>query len=57
MGRFRITYTQYLTYEVEANTEDEALDIAYREFESDMKVPVACTLYDDVDVEDLEMER
>ena len=54
MARFKVTYTQYSSYEVEAENEQEALTIAYYDFESDMRYPAANTFYDDVDVEEID---
>lgn len=54
MARFKVTYTQYSTYEVEAENEQDALTLAYCEFESDMRCPVANTIYDEVEVEEIE---
>lgn len=48
MAKYEVTFTQYSSYEVEAETEDEAIDIAYYEFEADMRYPVANTFYDEV---------
>ena len=54
--KFEVTFTQYYTYEVEAESEDEAVDIAHMEFVSDMRSPVANTAYDDVEVEEVEQD-
>lgn len=54
MARFKVTYTQYYTYEVEAENEQEALTIAYYEFESEMRIPVANTIYDEVEAEEID---
>ena len=53
MARYKVTYTQYSTYEVEAENEQDALTLAYCEFESDMRYPVANTIYDEVEVEEI----
>ena len=51
MKSYTVTFTQYYTYKVEANDEDEALDNAHKEFVSEMRYPVTNTLYDSVDIE------
>ena len=47
---YRVTFEQYHTYEVEAASEDEAFDKAYKEFLSEMRRSVANTWYDSVDI-------
>lgn len=56
---YSVTFTQYYTYEVEVEVDeededkdysDEAIDLAYQEFERDQRYPCANTTYDDVDV-------
>jgi hypothetical protein len=49
--KFRVTFEQYHTYEVEADSEETAFDKAHEEFTSDMRRPVANTWYDSVDIE------
>lgn len=51
MKRYTVTFTQYHTYEVEAENEHEAENEAYKEFDSDMHYPVANTFYDYVEIE------
>lgn len=51
MKSYTVTFTQYHTYEVEAEDEWEARDKAHREFESDMCSPIANPSYDEVEVE------
>lgn len=51
MGTYNVTYTQYYSYTVEADSEDEAESLAYDMFESDMRYPIANTFYDDVEIE------
>ena len=51
MKSYTVTFTQYHTYEVEAEDEWEARDKAHREFESDMYSPIANPFYDEVEVE------
>lgn len=54
--RYRVIFTQYWDYEVEAEDEYEAEQVAKKEFLSDMHYPVAHTNYDDIDIEELEDE-
>ena len=56
MARYKITFTRYTTYGVEAENEDNALDKAYSEFISDMRSSVAITFYDEVEVKEIEEE-
>jgi hypothetical protein len=51
MKNYTVTFIQYHTYGVEAENEHEAENEAYKEFESDMRCPVAYTFYDDVEIE------
>ena len=51
MKSYIVTFTQYHTYEVEAEDEWEARDIAHREFESDMYSPIANPFYDEIEVQ------
>ena len=50
MSRYTVTFTQYYTYEVEAESEDIAENEAYEEFKSDMRCPVADTCYDEIEI-------
>jgi len=50
MKEYRVRFTQYYSYLVEAENEDEAFEIAEGLFEGDMRVPVANTVWDDVEV-------
>lgn len=52
MGKYRVSFIQYHTYDVEAETESEAEDKAWKEFQSDMRGSVASTQFDDVEIED-----
>ena len=56
MNKYRVSFTQVHSYEVEAHSEDEAENKAYKEFEKDMYYPVANTNYDDCDIETLNEE-
>lgn len=50
MKEYKICFIKYHTYCVEAETEDEAIKIAEREFFTDMRCPIADTTYDEVEV-------
>lgn len=50
MKKYKVIFTQYYEYEVEAKNDNEAHDKAYEEFVSDMRYPVAHTIYDEVEV-------
>lgn len=52
MSKYTVTFTKYYTYEVEADNEDEAIDLALEEnFYPEMRCPIADCFYDDVEVE------
>ena len=55
--RYRVTFSQYSVYEVEAANENDAIDIAYKDFNAEMSYPVARTIYDDVEAEELDDEE
>lgn len=50
MPRYSVTFTQYFSYTVDEESEEDALYAATREFESEMRRPVARTDYDDVEI-------
>lgn len=49
--KYYVNFIQYNEYEVEADSESEAEDKAYREFHNDMCKPIAHTWYDEVEIE------
>ena len=53
---WKVTYTTYEEYEVEAETEEEALKKAEKEFDRDRMSPIANTFYDEREIECLEEE-
>ena len=57
MARYRVIFTQNYDYEVESENESKADSLAYKNFESDMRYPVANTSYDECTVECLEDEE
>ena len=54
MSKFRVLFTQYYSYEVEAEDEDTAIDLALDDFHTEMRRPIARTYYDDCEVEEIE---
>ena len=54
MPEYNVTFTQYHNYVVEAEDENEAENLAYKEFLSDMCSSIANTSYDEVEVEEVE---
>lgn len=52
--KFMVTFTQEWHYEVEAEDEREAEDLAYKEFHKEMTIPIANLHYDRINIEDLE---
>ena len=57
MPKFKVWFTQYYSYEVEAEDEDTAIDLALDDFHSEMRRPIARTYYDDCEVEELEEDE
>lgn len=55
--KYKVYFTQYYSYEVEAEDEDAAVDLAYEDFESDMRRPIARTYYDECEVEEIEEDE
>ena len=54
MPKFKVWFTQYYSYEVEAENEDVAIDLALDDFHSEMRRPIARTWYDDCEVNEIE---
>jgi hypothetical protein len=50
MKEYKVYFTKYYAYYVEAETEDEAIEIAEDDFRADMRCPIADTTYDEVNV-------
>lgn len=48
--KYKVSFIQYHTYEVEAETEDEAIELAEEKFEVHMHRPIAQNWYDEVEV-------
>ena len=51
MPNYTVTYTQYWSYSVEAESEEDAEDKAREMFMAEMYRPYAHTFYDEVSVE------
>ncbi len=48
--KYKVCFTKYYIYEVEADTEDEAIDLAFEdEFYSEMRCCIADCTYDEVE--------
>lgn len=54
MKRYCVTFTQNWSYTVEAESEDEAEALAYKEFQSEMRRSVSNTCYDYYETECLD---
>lgn len=48
--KYEVIFTQEYCYEVEAETEEEAFDLALNEFEDETSSPVANTDYNDYEI-------
>ena len=53
MSKYKITFTTYEEYEIEADSEKEALNEAEIQLENDRRSPVANTAYDSIEIEEL----
>lgn len=49
MKNYRVDFTKYYSYYVEAENEDEAIEIAEEDFRAEMRIPIADTTYDEVE--------
>lgn len=54
MKRWNVIFTTYEEYEVEAETENDAMDIAAKQLFSDRSSSVASKRYDDCEIECLD---
>ena len=57
MATFTVRFIQQYEYVIEANDVDEAMDTAEEEFSSDMRSPIANTVWDEMIVEDEDGEE
>lgn len=48
--KYNVCFICYHDFKVEAEDEDEAIDLAYEEFVRHQRIPVAATTYDDIEV-------
>lgn len=55
--KYKVWFTQYYSYEVEAEDEDTAIDLALDDFHSEMRRPIARTYYDDCEIEEVEEDE
>lgn len=54
MSKYRVCFIKYYTYEIDADNEDEAIDIAFEEkFEPRMRCRIADCDYDEVECDKL----
>lgn len=55
MAKYNVCFTKYYSYTVEADSEDEAFDVAYEDdFYRDTHSPIADYSYDEVEIEVIE---
>ena len=57
MKNYVVTFTQYYSYQVEANNEQDAENNAYGLFKQEMYYPVANTSYDELEIECLDEDE
>lgn len=50
MKKFDVCFIQKWPYSVEAENEDQAIDLAFKEFQAEMRGSVASAYYDDYTV-------
>lgn len=54
MAKYNVCFTKYYSYVVEADSEDEAFDLAHDcDFYYDTHSPIADYTYDDVEIEEV----
>lgn len=53
MNKYQVCFTKYYIYEVEADNDDEAIDIAEEAFRANMRSPIADCTYDEVECDKL----
>ena len=54
MANWKVTFTTYEEYEVEAETEEEAFELAQKKLANDRCRPPASTWYDESEIECLD---
>lgn len=56
MKRYNVTFTQFWAYTVEAEDEDSAEELAFKEFQSEMRRSAGSTCYDHIETQCLDPE-
>lgn len=56
MKKYRVVFTEYYDFEVEAEDEDEAYEMGFERYETIKRCPIANLCYDGVEVECLDEE-
>ena len=54
MKKFYVMIRDAHDYEIEAETEQEAFKLAEKQFRNEVSSPIANTIYDDYDIEEVE---
>ena len=54
MKRYNVTFTQFWVYTVEAEDEDSAEELAFKEFQSEMRRSAGSTCYDYIETQCLD---
>ena len=57
MKSYVVTFAQYSVYDVDADSEDEAIDEAYKYFSAEKSRSIADTTYDEVEVEEIDPDE
>lgn len=57
MKRYNVIFTQNWAYTVEAESEDEAESLAFKEFQSEMRRSAGSTCYDDCETQCLDPDE
>lgn len=50
--KYTVRFAQWYNYEIEADSEDEAVELTQEEFWHDMRSPIANLIWDEMIVED-----
>ena len=57
MKRYNVIFTQNWAYTVEAENEDEAGELAFKEFQSEIRRSAGSTCYDDIETQCLDPDE
>lgn len=57
MSKFKVCFSQCYVFEVEAEDEDVAFDLALDDFHSEMRRPIVRTCYDECEIEEIEEDE